>query len=166
MYDAKRRRCLPRVVEMRFLVSVLEVIGMMATSVGVFSPTVGGGAVKCEDYRQGPLVFAKVIVCVSWVLLVFDIVFRVIAVDPLGCFSLSLLDELEDLGALATDTDEEGFLVPGKLGEAVERYIGIYVCGVCMRKGGRVGLIISSPQLSDRFSSNHNIFLVLFHYYT
>ena len=120
MYNTKGRRYLPRVVEVRFLVSVLEVIGMIVTSVGVFSPSVGGGAVKCEDYRQGPLVFAKVIVCVSWVLLALDIVFRVMAVDPLGCFALSLLDELDDLGDLATETDEEGFLVPGKLGKEVQ----------------------------------------------
>ena len=120
IYDDKSRRHLPRAIEVRVLLNVVELVVLIVTTVGVFSPTVGGEAIECKDYRDGPLIFAKVIICIMWVALVVGTLSRVIALDPLGCCTPGLLDEVEDLGELGKETDEEGFLLPAKVGKEDE----------------------------------------------
>ena len=110
------RKHLPRAIEVRIVLNVVEFVVLIVTTVGVFSPTVGGEAIECRDYHDGPLVFAKVIICIMWVALTIGTLSRLIALDPLGCCAPGLLDEVEDLGELGVETDEEGFLLPGKVG--------------------------------------------------
>ena len=96
---------------------LVEFITLVVTSVGTFNGSVGGEAIECEQYREGPLVFAKVIVCLAWILVIVLALSLFFAVDPLGMCSPSVLDEIEDLGDLGRELDEEGFIVPGKIGE-------------------------------------------------
>ena len=93
---------------------IIELLTVIVATIGVFSPGFGGNAIQCEDYRDGPLVFAKVIVCFMWVLLFLLVLAMFFAVDPLGLCSPSLLGEIDDLGDLGRELDEEGFLLPGK----------------------------------------------------
>ena len=61
IYDKeKTREWFPHVIELRFVLNVAELVVIILTTIGVFSPTVGGDAISCSDYRDGPLVFAKV----------------------------------------------------------------------------------------------------------
>ena len=111
------RKFFPYVLEIRGALMLVEFITLVVTSVGTFNGSVGGEAIECEQYREGPLVFAKVIVCLAWILVIVLALSLFFAVDPLGMCSPSVLDEIEDLGDLGRELDEEGFIVPGKIGE-------------------------------------------------
>ena len=95
---------------------IVEIITLIVTSVGTFDGSVGGDAIECDSYREGPLVFAKVIVSLAWVLVLTLGVGLVIALDPLGFCTPSIIDEIKDSEELGRELDEEGFIVPGKIG--------------------------------------------------
>lgn len=83
----------------RVVLFAIEVIGTVFCTVTVFSPNVAG-KVDCDDVQSGALVFAKVVVIVLWVtLLVFAVGF-LLYLDPLGCCTPGLLEELSFLDTL------------------------------------------------------------------
>lgn len=113
---ANTRKYFPYAVEVRVVFMIVEIITLIVTSVGTFDGSVGGDAIECDSYREGPLVFAKVIVSLAWVLVLTLVVALVIALDPLGLCSPSIIDEIKDSEELGRELDEEGFIVPGKIG--------------------------------------------------
>ena len=117
---ANARKNFPYALEMRVVLMVAEVLTLIVTTVGIFHPTYGGEAIECDDYRRGPLVFAKVIVAIMWLLVVVLGLALLIAVDPLGCCSPSIFDEIADHRDLGEALDDEGFILPGKFGDADE----------------------------------------------
>ena len=52
-----------------------------------------------------------------WLLWLLLVVGMLLAIDPLGLCSPGLLDEIEDLGEITGDIDEEGFVLPSKVGD-------------------------------------------------
>ena len=113
---AKSRRFFPYVVEIRVGLMLVEIVTLVVMTVGIFDGKVGGGAIECEEYRNGPLIFAKVIVCLAWLLVLALALSLFFALDPIGLCSPSIIDEIKDLGELGREVDEEGFIVPGKIG--------------------------------------------------
>ena len=111
------RKNFPHALEVRVVLMIVEIISLIVTTVGVFHPQFGGEAIECTDYRRGPLVFAKVIVCIMWFLVVILALALFFALDPMGCCSPSLLDFGREAGDLGTELDGEGFIVPGKIGD-------------------------------------------------
>ena len=90
---------------------------LIVTTIGVFNPTFGGEAIECEDYRIGPLVFAKVTICIMWVLWLLLVISLVVALNPLGCLSPPLLENVDMPADLGGELDNEGFLLPGRVGD-------------------------------------------------
>jgi sn1-specific diacylglycerol lipase len=113
---ANTRKYFPCVVEVRVALMFIEILTLIVTSVGTFDGNVGGDAIECGTYRDKPLVFAKVIVSLAWVLTLALGVALVIGLDPLGFCSPSFIDEIKDSKELGKELDEEGFIVPGKIG--------------------------------------------------
>ena len=113
---ANTRKYFPCAVEVRVVLMVIEILTLIVTSVGTFDSSVGGNAIECDSYRDGPLVFAKVIVSLAWVLTLALGVALVIGLDPLGLCSPSFIDAIKDSEDLGKELDEEGFIVPGKIG--------------------------------------------------
>lgn len=107
-----RRKYFPIVLEIRIIFIVVELLTLILTTIGVFHPRYGGNAIECEDYRDGPLVFAKVITCIMWFLWILVCVGVFIAIDPIGFCSPSILHDIVDLGELGENLDEEGFIMP------------------------------------------------------
>ena len=111
-----RRKFFPYVVEVRVVLMFVEIITLIVTTVGTFDDNVGGDAIECELYREGPLVFAKVIVCLTWALVLILGLALLYALDPLGFCSPSIIKEVAHSEDLGGEEDEEGFIVPGKFG--------------------------------------------------
>ena len=114
---ANTRKYFPYAVEVRIGLMLIEILTLIVTSVGTANNSVGGNAIECDRYREGPLVFAKVIISLAWVLVLVLVVALVIGIDPLGICSPSIfIDERQDSEELGKELDEEGFIVPGKIG--------------------------------------------------
>ena len=108
------RKYFPYALEVRIAGMVVEFLMVITVTVGVFHPTHGGGAVNCDDFQEGPLIFAKVIVCLMWLLWTLLALGLFFSIDPLGCCSPSAFDMIGDRGELGDELDEEGFILPGK----------------------------------------------------
>ena len=111
------RKWFPHVIEIRVFLTIVEFLMLIVTTIGVFNPTFGGEAIECEDYRIGPLVFAKVTICSMWVLWLLLIISLVVALNPLGCLSPPLLENVDMPAELGGELDNEGFLLPGRVGD-------------------------------------------------
>ena len=118
MYDANQtRKLFPYAIEVRVVLMIVELLTLITTTIGTFNGKYGGEAIECTDYRRGPLVFAKVIVCLMWVLVLALALALFFALDPFGLCSPSIIDDIHDLGELGKELDEEGFILPGKFGQ-------------------------------------------------
>ena len=111
------RKWFPHVIEIRVFLTIVEFLMLIVTTIGVFNPTFGGEAIECEDYRIGPLVFAKVTICIMWVLWLLLVISLVVALNPLGCLSPPLLENVDMPADLGGELDNEGFLLPGRVGD-------------------------------------------------
>lgn len=111
------RKFFPYAIEVRVLLMIVEFITLIVTTIGTFHGEFGGEAIECNDYRRGPLIFAKVIVCIMWLLVIALALGLLIALDPVGLCSPSILDDIYDLRELGKEVDEEGFILPGKFEE-------------------------------------------------
>ena len=108
------RKYFPYALEVRVVGQFVELLTVIAATIGVFHPKYGGEAITCDDVRDGPLIFAKVIVSLMWLLWILLVLGLFFAVDPVGFCSPSAFGEIVDRGELGDELDEEGFILPGK----------------------------------------------------
>ena len=94
---------------LRVVLISIETIGILVCMIAVFGPApYAAGALVCEEYHDGPLVFAKVIVVVMLVTqLVYTIGFFIF-MDPLGiCCSPSIMQDMNRSENYATKSRKE-----------------------------------------------------------
>lgn len=101
--NENRRKNLPYWLALRVILYFIELPIVILCAVVVFTPkSYGAGALQCEAYHDGPLVFAEVIICLFLVTLFVYAAGFLIYVDPLGCCCApSILKDtkvIEDLG--------------------------------------------------------------------
>jgi len=94
----KRRRRLLFWLLVRIILMMVEVVTCLSCMVAVYGPApYAADALQCREYHDGPLVFARAVVAVMFVVDMLYIVGFLIFVDPCGiCCSPSILPSIGD----------------------------------------------------------------------
>ena len=109
IYDRQnKRRWLPCWLLTRVLLFIVETEVVIVCTVAVFGPApYGAGALQCQEYHDGPLVFARVVVVTLIVLLSMYAIGFAIFLDPLGlCHAPAIIGKLKEvIGEIDKDFD-------------------------------------------------------------
>ena len=102
--NADPRRRLATIFYIRIILFWIEVFVLVIPTYASYSSVAED--IECSELQEGPLIFAKVITAILWLtLVIFGVVF-LFFVDPLGCFTPGLLQQLNFLDSM--DNTEEG----------------------------------------------------------
>lgn len=105
--NTKARRHIIKLIYIRAVIAVLELIGLIVNTVGTWLPSSSIDIIACPGTTSS-LHFAQAVVFFLWIVYFCFLLKVLVYVDPLGCFSPGLLEHISLLDGDKSSALEEG----------------------------------------------------------